>query len=123
MITVLITCLPHSHNSKKALDFVQNALTCHKKIQVFFYGDGAYIANALNWQMDTVNIADLWVDLHKQYHIPLPVCVGAALARGISDQVHQKRHHLCTHNLKEGFSLVGLSEFALMIEGSTIVQF
>ena len=41
-----------------------------------------------------------------------PVCVSAALARGVTDADNQQQHQLPTHNLANGFRLTGLGELA-----------
>lgn len=124
MITLLITCLPHSYAAKQALNFAKSELEKGNRVQPFFYGDGAYIANKLNWQTaDVINISDEWLKLANTYNIKLPICVSTALARGICDADNAKRHHLSSSTLKEGFSLVGLSELAMMISEGKLVQF
>lgn len=124
MTTLLITCLPHSRQCLKAFEFAKDKLEKGESVQVFFYGDGAYIANDFCWQTaDTKNIADDWVALANTYTLKLPVCVSTALARGICDDDNAKRHKLSGTNLKNGFSLVGLSEFAMMISNGQLVQF
>lgn len=121
---LLITCLPHSEAMKRALAHAKRLLDAGAPVRVFFYADGAYIANALCWQnADITNPANEWAKLATDYRLNLPVCVSAALARGISDDDNSKRHHLSTSNLKTPFVLVGLSEFAMMLQGGTVVQY
>lgn len=124
-IFVLITCSPHEPNAKSALDYAKSALADNKALQVFFYGDGAYTANRLRWQTaDVVDVADGWQVLHDEHGLALPVCVGTALARGVSDGENAMRHGLDGNNLKEPFYLVGLSELALSLDDdTTLIQF
>lgn len=122
MTTLLITAAPESLGAKNALDYVK-AHAKSAKLTVFFYGDGAYIANGLRFFADDQDIADEWVSLSKTYGFDLLVCVSAALARGVSDATHAQRHRLATHNLKEGFRLVGLSELAMAIDEGSLLQF
>ena len=116
-ILLLITSLPHSRQSVEALHFAQAKLQNNEPIRVFFYADGAYIANDLVWQTANVpNIAEQWAIISCTYQLDLPVCVSTALARGICDDDNAKRHQLTGSNLKSPFKLVGLSELAMLIE-------
>lgn len=122
---LLICADPNSPNAKKALDFAKTQLNAHHTVRVFFYGDGAHTANRLRWQSAEIfDVADGWVLLHDTYGISLPVCVGTALARGITDKDNAMRHQLDGDNLRAPFYLVGLSELALALdEDTTLVQF
>lgn len=95
------------------------------KLNVFFYGDAAHIANSLRWQSaDQMNVTKEWQDLAKEYELSLPVCVSTALSRGISDADNRARHQLDSANLATGFTLVGLSELAMMMQDSShLMQF
>ncbi len=83
-------------------------------VSVFFYQDAASIANRLNWRpSDEPNLAQAW----QRLPIARPVCVSAALLRGVTDHDNATRHQLLDdhgagHNLAEGFQLVGLGELA-----------
>lgn len=94
-------------------------------LNVFFYGDAAHIANRLRWQSaDQVNITKEWQNLAEQYKLPLPVCVSTALSRGVSDTDNSTRHQLDGSNLAAGFTLVGLSELAMMMQNDCrLIQF
>lgn len=114
---LLITSLPHSRKSLDAIQFAKQKLQQNKPVRVFFYADGAYVANDLIWQTANVtNIADEWAKLAHNHQLALPVCVSTALARGISDDENAKRHQLSSSNLKSPFKLVGLSELALLLD-------
>lgn len=95
------------------------------KLNVFFYGDAAHIANRLRWQSaDQVDLTKAWQTLAEQYQLSLPVCVSTALSRGISDKDNSARHQLDSENLAAGFTLVGLSELAMMMqEDCRLMQF
>lgn len=124
MTTLLITCPPHSSNARRAFLHAKALLESHQPVRVFFYGDGAYVANDLAWQPDNIaNIANDWATLASTHHLALPVCVSTALARGICDDDNAKRHHLSGNNLKSPFKLVGLTEFALMLHDGELVQY
>ncbi|WP_201594548.1 sulfurtransferase complex subunit TusD [Psychrobacter vallis] len=97
----------------------------HAPLHVFFYGDAAHIANRLRWQSaDQVNITKEWQSLAEQYKLALPVCVSTALSRGVSDADNSTRHQLDSSNLASGFTLVGLSELAMMMQNDCrLIQF
>ncbi|MBH0006040.1 sulfurtransferase complex subunit TusD [Psychrobacter sp. SWN149] len=99
--------------------------TDNKKLNVFFYGDAANTANCLRWQpADQSDVTKKWQTLAEQYQLTLPVCVSTALSRGISDDDNSTRHQLEGNNLATGFTLVGLSELAMMMqEDSHLIQF
>lgn len=121
---LLITTSPHYPNAKKALDFAHQQLADGHAVQVFFYGDGAYTANRLMWQTaDVLNVADGWVALSTEYGLGLPVCVSTALARGIADKQNAQAHQLNGENLRKPFCLVGLSQLALSMNDSQVIQF
>ena len=94
-------------------------------LNVFFYSDAAHTANGLRWQSaDQINLTNEWQTLAEQFQLALPVCVSTALSRGISDTDNSKRHQLNGDNLATGFSLVGLSELAMMMQGDCrLMQF
>ncbi|MDO4250564.1 MAG: sulfurtransferase complex subunit TusD [Moraxella sp.] len=122
---VLITCSPDDPKMQGALTYVKLLLAHQACVSVFFYADGAYIANRLRWQSaDVPNLADEWVELANKHNLALPVCVSTALARGITDIDNAKRHQLDGDNLRAPFRLVGLSELAMMItDSTTLVQY
>ncbi|MGO3641087.1 MAG: sulfurtransferase complex subunit TusD [Psychrobacter sp.] len=103
----------------------QEDTNSNKKLNVFFYGDGAHTANRLRWQSaDQVDLTKAWQHLADQYQLSLPVCVSTALSRGISDTDNSTRHQLNGDNLATGFSLVGLSELAMMMQDNCrLIQF
>lgn len=94
-------------------------------LNVFFYADAAHTANRLRWQSaDQIDLTKEWQRLAEHHQLSLPVCVSTALSRGISDSDNSKRHQLDTENLAKGFTLVGLSELAMIMqEDCRLVQF
>ena len=118
---VLITSAPTSIQAWHAFGLAQALQSKNESFTVFFYQDGAYIANLLQWFPDDQrNLRKEWESLN----IPLPVCVSAALNRGITDEENAKRHQLNQTNLAEQFTLVGLGELAQALQNSArIVQF
>ena len=114
--------LTNAANNKDTND---NVTLDNVTLNVFFYGDAAHTANGLRWQSaDQINLTKEWQTLAEQFQLALPVCVSTALSRGISDTDNSKRHQLNGDNLATGFSLVGLSELAMMMQGDCrLMQF
>ncbi|WP_314884948.1 sulfurtransferase complex subunit TusD [Psychrobacter immobilis] len=114
--------LTNAANNKDTND---NVTLDNITLNVFFYGDAAHTANGLRWQSaDQINLTKEWQTLAEQFQLALPVCVSTALSRGISDTDNSKRHQLNGDNLATGFSLVGLSELAMMMQGDCrLMQF
>ncbi|WP_290190239.1 sulfurtransferase complex subunit TusD [Psychrobacter sp. 5A.1] len=102
-----------------------NPITEKPLLNVFFYGDSAHIANGLRWQSaDQIDLTKEWQNLAEQYQLSLPVCVSTALSRGVSDTDNSARHQLDGANLATGFTLVGLSELAMVMqEDCRLIQF
>ena len=118
---ILITAAPTSIFAWHALGLAQALKSKNEAFRVFFYQDGVTVANALQWVPDDQrHLTQAWQALD----IPLPVCVSAALARGITDQENAKRHNIQLHNLATGFTLVGLGELADAVQSAPrLVQF
>ncbi|MDQ9021455.1 sulfurtransferase complex subunit TusD [Acinetobacter sichuanensis] len=118
---LLITSTPNSVHAWHALGLAQALQAKNQDFRVFFYQDAVTVANGLQWVPDDQrNLTHEW----QQLAIRLPVCVSAALARGITDQENAKRHQVSTHNLAEGFELVGLGELADAVEScDRLLQF
>lgn len=106
---LLITAAPSSIHAWHAFELAKALLQKKQELRVFFYQDGVTVANALQWVPDDQrNLCLEWPKLE----IRLPVCVSAALARGISDHENAERHQIQLDNLAQGFELVGLGELA-----------
>lgn len=118
---LLITSAPSSIHAWHALGLAQALKAKNQDFRVFFYQDGVCVANNLQWAPDDQrNLSLEW----QQLNIRLPVCVSAALARGITDAENAQRHHIQTHNLAAGFELVGLGELADAVQSSErLIQF
>lgn len=118
---ILMTTAPTSSISWHALGLAQSLEKQGLPFSVFFYQDAVHIANALNWMPDDQrNLTQEW----QKLKVRLPVCVSAALNRGITDQENAIRHQLSQSNLAERFELVGLGELADAIESSErVIQF
>ncbi len=112
---LLITSAPTSVHAWHAFELAKALIDQQQDIRVFFYQDGVHVANQLQWLPDDQrNLAVEWAKLE----IRLPVCVSAALTRGITDDENAVRHHLNTSNLAQGFELVGLGELADAVQSS-----
>lgn len=118
---ILVTSAPTSIYAWHALGLAQALQHKQEAFRVFFYQDGVSVANALQWVPDDQrHLTRSWQDLN----IRLPVCVSAALARGITDQENAQRHNIQQYNLADGFELVGLGELADAVQSSQrLIQF
>ncbi|AWL28935.1 sulfurtransferase complex subunit TusD [Acinetobacter defluvii] len=118
---LLITSAPSSIHAWHALGLAQALQAKNQDFRVFFYQDGVTIANNLQWLPDDQrNLLKEW----QKLKVRLPVCVSAALARGITDLENAKRHQIPAHNLAKGFELVGLGELADAVEScDRLLQF
>lgn len=118
---LLITSAPSSIHAWHAYGLAQALQTKNHDFRVFFYQDGVSVANAMQWVPDDQrNLSSEW----QKLGIRLPVCVSAALARGITDPENAQRHHIHTDNLATGFELVGLGELADAVQSAErLIQF
>lgn len=120
--TLLITKDPSHPLAHVALRYAKallNETDENKKpaLQLFFYADSAHLANRLRWQSaDQLDLTQQWQELARKHELALPVCVSTALSRGVSDSENSARHQLTGDNLANGFTLVGLSELAMMLQ-------
>lgn len=118
---LLVTASPQSRLAYHALRLAQTMQAKHIPFQVFFYQNAVTVANADVWHAeDEINLTAAWQALN----IALPVCVSAALSRGVSDDENARRHALKQHNLAAGFTLTGLAALAEAIHSAKhIIQF
>lgn len=118
---LLITSAPTSMMAWHAFGLAQALQNKHEEFRVFFYQDGVQVANDLQWFPDDQrNLKLEW----QKLGVRLPVCVSAALARGITDASNAQRHSLQQHNLAQGFELVGLGELADAVQScARLIQF
>ena len=118
---LLITAPPTSRLSYHAFKLAQAMQQTEQHFAVFFYQDAVSIANADLWRSeDELNLTSAWQSLNIQ----LPVCVSAALNRGIADEDNAQRHQLQHHNLASGFALTGLGTLADAIsQARHVIQF
>lgn len=117
---ILLSHAPQSVMAWHAVKLAQAMIAQGQSVRVFFYQDAVTVANQLNWRPDDEpNLADAWLKLG----IDLPVCVTAALNRGVSDVDNAQRHGLLQANLLNGFRLTGLGELAeAIIECQRVIQ-
>ena len=118
---LLITSAPSSIHAWHALGLAQALHAKKQPFRVFFYQDGVAVANALQWVPDDQrHLTKEW----QKLAIRLPVCVSAALIRGITDLENAQRHQINQHNLAQGFELVGLGELADAVQSAQrLIQF
>lgn len=125
-ILLLVLSPPRSHLAYHAVKLAQCLKQQQQPFQVFFYQDGCSVADQNLWYADDeLNLTAEWQNLE----IDLPVCVSAALHRGICDQENAERHTrpnavALQANLATGFRLVGLGQLANAVaESKHILQF
>ncbi|OTG82449.1 sulfurtransferase complex subunit TusD [Acinetobacter sp. ANC 4648] len=118
---LLITSTPSSIHAWHALGLAQALKAKNEAFRVFFYQDAVTVANSFQWVPDDQrNLTVEW----QKLSVRLPVCVSAALARGITDQENAQRHQINSHNLAQGFELVGLGELADAVQSTErLIQF
>ncbi|WP_374572634.1 sulfurtransferase complex subunit TusD [Acinetobacter sp.] len=118
---LLITSAPTSIHAWHALGLAQALQQKGEDFRVFFYQDAVAVANALQWVPDDQRkLTAEW----QKLALRLPVCVSAALARGITDEENALRHNIQQHNLAAGFELAGLGELADAVQSSQrLIQF
>ena len=118
---LLITSAPTSIHAWHALGLAQALQQQGEDFRVFFYQGAVAVANALQWVPDDQRkLTAEW----QKLALRLPVCVSAALARGITDEENALRHNIQQHNLAAGFELAGLGELADAVQSSQrLIQF
>ncbi len=119
-LAVVITTPPYSHLTITALNYVEAALDAGiDVIGVFFYQDGVMHANKdISISSDEYQAISHWQKLHKQYQLPLHICITAAEKRGIAcDSIDNEE-------LNQAFTVSGLGELVeLTTKASRLVQF
>lgn len=108
-IVLLITAAPRHPNACHAWHTARAILAAGHRLQVFFYGDGVESANRLRFvAQDEENLTAKWAELAQEHGLELPVCVAAAMRRGITDAENARRHQLDGDNLHPAYTLTGL---------------
>lgn len=126
--TLLITGSPYqSMACHTALRFIRAALAKYPNSikGVFFYEDAVLIGNHLAQPpRDEINLTQAWQDIAQQHHVPLYLCIAAAVRRGIISDSESKRYELSHHTLAEHFQLEGLGTLVDMMNSThKIIQF
>lgn len=96
----------------------------HTITTLFFYQDGVNNANRLiSPASDEYNLLHAWQHLSEQYHIPLHVCIAAALRRGITHEQENSKISI-NSNIHFCFQMSGLGEMAqAMLNSDRVIQF
>lgn len=125
--TIIIT--GPAYGTQQASSAYQFALALlakgHQIVNLFFYQDGVNNANQLTLPAsDEFDLVRHWQTLAGTHHIPLNVCVAAALRRGVIDEQESQQSKLSTFNLQSGFTLSGLGSLAeSMLTSDRTIQF
>ncbi len=124
MTLLILTAAAHDPLAATAVALAQALLAAGEPLAVFFYQDAVTLANRLLWQpADRPSVQHAWQQLAAQHGLSLPVCVSAALARGITDADNATRHGLSGDNLADGFALTGLGVLAdLMASAHKVIR-
>jgi len=126
--TLLITGSPYqSKGCHTALRFIRAALAQYPNSikGVFFSEDAVLIGNHLAQPpRDAINVTQAWQDIAQQHHVPLYLCIAAAVRRGLIGDSESKRYELSHHTLAEHFQLEGLGTLVDMMNSThKIIQF
>lgn len=90
---------------------------------MFFYGDAVITASRLRFlAQDEPVLGQRWAELAAQSGLELPVCVAAAMRRGVTDSDNARRHQLDGDNLNTAFRLAGLGELTEAMAGADRVM-
>ncbi|MDO8329378.1 MAG: sulfurtransferase complex subunit TusD [Fluviicoccus sp.] len=116
---LLITAAPHQPGAWHAYHLCKAALAAGHKVQLFFYGDAVITAGRLRFlAQDEPVLGQLWAELAVQNGMELPVCVAAAMRRGVTDSENARRHQLDGDSLNPAFRLAGLGELTEAMAGA-----
>jgi tRNA 2-thiouridine synthesizing protein D len=109
--SIIIHSDPLSTSTKSALKFAETIIhsTQHQLVQIFFFGNGVYCANALLTPLSNeLNIYTAFVNLANENHFPLHVCISSALRRGILSEEEAENNEQSHFTLTPPFVLSGL---------------
>jgi tRNA 2-thiouridine synthesizing protein D len=120
--TILITSNPSTGTGHHtAINLCRALLAAGHTVQsVFFYSDAVLVANKLiTTHAKTPSLLSQWQQLAKEHNLPLQICVGASLRRGICDATLAQEEGFETDNLAEHFEVSGLGTLAELTNSST----
>ncbi len=109
-IAFMVTSPPHDNYTATAIQFISAALSNNNidVLGVFFYQNGVLNgSNVLTMPSDELQAIKQWQALHKQYNLPLHLCITAAEKRGLSDEINIAEH---PSNISDCFTISGLGE-------------
>lgn len=117
---LLLTTAPDTYLAWHGVRLARALIARNQVVKVFFYQDAVTVVNDRIWRpADEPSLQHAWQALP----LDRPVCVSAALARGITDTDNAQRHKRAGSNLADGFRLAGLGELAdLMQQADRVVQ-
>ncbi len=101
---------PQSPASRRALRFAQALLAQqHQLLRIFFYQDGVHNAsrNIVSPQ-DELDLPAEWQDFVREQQLDAPVCIAAALRRGLLNREEANRYGRSAANLNPEWELGGL---------------
>lgn len=119
-LAIVVTTPPYSPLTTTAIDYIKAAIKADINIiGVFFYQDGVMHANQhINIASDEYQAIQQWQQLHKDYQLPLHICVTAAEKRGIVCEL------INNDKINDAFTVSGLGELVeLTSKASRLVQF
>ena len=102
-----------SIHSQTALHYCQAALTAgHSIIRLFFYHEGAYLANTANCvPQDEIDLPASWQSFITENKLDAVVCIASGLKRGMLDNTEAQRYEKNNTVLSEAFELSGLGQW------------
>lgn len=108
---LLITASPQQPEAWHAYHFCRASLAAGHQVIPFFYGEAVLVASRLRFlAQDEPVLGELWAGLAAEAGLELPVCVAAAMRRGVTDHDNARRHQLTGESLHPAFRLAGLGE-------------
>lgn len=125
-LAVVITTAPYSNLTISAIDYVETALKLGiDVIGIFFYQDGVINANAdVSIASDEYQTIEHLTKLHRQYKLPLHLCITAAEKRGIVCEESLNKESAEQYKINDIFTISGLGELVELSASSTrLVQF
>ncbi|WP_343184001.1 sulfurtransferase complex subunit TusD [Buchnera aphidicola (Ceratovacuna keduensis)] len=125
--TILVTgpCYG-TQNSISSFLFSKNLIIKKHKIKsIFFYSDGVYNSNIMNFSNhNKINLLKCWKKLSNKFNINLKICIGSSLRRGIFNKDFAIQKGINFENMDLSFKISSFSELAKdILSSERIVQF